>query len=220
MSAGTSEPNLAEGGELSKPDETLDRACQLLLARGTALSVPELAQQLGHSPATVVQTIERFERLGRIRRDGAGRIVASVGVSLVPADYELRVGPVHCWTWCAKTGLGVLGALGAGGTLATRCLVSGQDLLVRFTADQPAPSCYGVLWPSRELQNSCTSAADQLCATFSLFATAEAAKDWARTHNLDATVITLQEATHRSTARYRHSLELPARRNELLRYPW
>jgi hypothetical protein len=219
VNAGISAQESIAGGELSRPDETLDRACQLLLANGRALTVHELARQLGHHPATVTQTIEQFERIGRIRRDSNGQIVASAGVSVVPADYEILVGPVQCWAWCAKTGLGVLGALAAGGKLSTRCRVSGDQLIVTFSHDQPDPSHYGVLWPSAELQNSCTSAADQLCATFSLFASAQAASEWARAGNLDAEVITVQEATHRSTARYRHSLGLPARRDELLGYP-
>lgn len=218
MNAELSQRRLAEGGELSRPDATLDRACQLLLARRAALTVHELAAQLGHQEATVIQTIEQFEKVGRIRRTPDGRIVASAGVSVIPADYEVLVGPVRCWAWCAKTGLGVLGALAAGGTLATRCLVSKEKLVVTFTVDQPAPSGYGVLWPSEQFQNSCTSAADQLCATFSLFASARAAGDWARANNLDAEVITVDEATHRSATRYRHSLGLPATRDELLGY--
>lgn len=83
-----------------------------------------------------------------------------------------------------------------------------------FTDDQPVPSCYGVLWPSAEFQNSRRSAVDQLCVTFSLFASAEAAGDWARAADLDAEVITVQEAG----AHYWHSLGLPVRRGEMLRY--
>lgn len=218
MNARTSAHEAITGGELSRPDDTLDRACQLLLARGKPLTVDELAQQLGHHPATVTQTIERFEQVGRIRRNPEGRIVASVGISVIPADYEIVVGSLQCWAWCAKTGLGVLGALAAGGKLSTRCPVSGNRLIVSFIRDQPAPSHYGVLWPSAEFQNSCTSAANQLCATFSLFASAEAANEWARAADLDAEVITVQEAAYRSSGRYRHSLGLPATRNELLRY--
>lgn len=218
VDTGMSAEESIASGKLSRPDETLDRASQLLFASGNALSVHELARQLRHHPDTVTQTIERFEQAGRIRRDANGRIIASAGISVVPADYEVLVGPVRCWAWCAKTGLGVLGALAAGGSLSTRCQASGKELIVTFVDDQPTPNSYGVLWPSAEFQNSCTSAADQLCATFSLFISAEAARGWARAGNLDAEVITVQEATHRSAARYRHSLGLPTRRDELLRH--
>jgi hypothetical protein len=195
---------------LTRPDDTLDRACQLLFTHGAPLAVPRLAASLGHEVGVVDETVERFEKLGRIRRDSDGRIVASAGVSVVPADYELRVGSRLRWAWCAKTGLGVLGALAAGGTLRT------GDLVVEFDGGRPLPSPHAVLWPSTRFQRSCQSAAGELCATFTLFVDARAAWGWARANDLDAEVITVEEATGRTVDRYRHSLGLPATRDGLL----
>jgi Alkylmercury lyase len=209
-------PELAADAVLAWSDDTLDRACRLLFGAGEPLPVEALAAELGQQVNAVAETIEGFEQVGRIRRDAAGRIVASSGVSVIPADYTLMIGKRVCWAWCAKTGLGVLGALGAGGQLSTRCQSTGDDLTVHFTADRPEPSTLAVLWPSDRFQRSCHSAADELCTTLSLFASDSAAHEWAQAHGVDAEVLTVAEATGRAVPRWRHSLGLPATREELL----
>lgn len=203
--------------ELVRPDGTLDAACQLLLGSGEPLPVPELAAALGQDEQTVLEAVEGFERAGRMRRGSDGRLVAATGVSVVPAEYELRIGKLLRWTWCAKTGLGVLGALAAGGTLATRCPVTGEVVTVVFDGGDPRPSPAAVLWPSESFQRGCSSAAGELCATFTLFSGAAGAAGWAAERGLDAEVLTVAEATGRSVARYRHSLGLPANRDRLLK---
>ena len=201
---------------LVRPDDTLDRACQLLFATGEPLSMRRLALELGHEPAAVEQAVARFEQVGRIRRGDDGAIVASYGVSVVPAEYEVRVASRLRWASCAKTGLGVLGALAAGGTLSTLGEDGSGPLVVEFDGGHPLPSRHAVLWPSERFQNDCRSAAGELCTTFALFASARAAADWAAIRGLDAEVLTVEEATARTVDRYRHSLGLPATRDELL----
>lgn len=208
--------NLTTAPQLVRPDDTLDRACQLLFATGEPVTVAELAAQLGQRPVAVVETVERFEAVGRVRRDADGRIVASYGISVVPGDYELRIGARLRWVACAKTGLGVLGALAAGGTLATKCPQTAEPVLVEFDGATPRPSRVAVLWPSEAFQGSCQSAAGQLCATFSLFRDAQAANEWAAARGVDAEVLGPREATNRTVARYRHSLGVPRTLADLL----
>jgi len=202
--------------ELVRPDDTLDLACQLLFATGRPVTLDELAAQLGQRPAAVVEAVERFEAVGRVRRNAEGQIIASYGISVVPGDYELRIGERLRWVACAKTGLGVLGALAGGGTLATRCPQTGEPVRVEFDGGTPRPSGSAVLWPSEVFQSSCQSAAGQLCATFSLFRDARAAHEWAAARGVDAEVLDPREATSRTVARYRHSLGVPQNRETLL----
>jgi hypothetical protein len=208
--------SFADAPALTRPDATLDVACQLLFASGEPLTVHGLAAELGQPPDVVAEAVDGFERVGRIRRGEDGRIVAAAGISVVPSDYELRLGGLLRWTWCAKTGLGVLGALAAGGTLSTRCAATGDTVTVTFDGGAPLPTAAAVLWPSERFQSSCQSAADELCATFSLFAGAEAARGWAVARGLDAEVLGVGEATGRTVDRYRYSLGLPAMRERLL----
>jgi Alkylmercury lyase len=208
--------DLAAEPLLTRRDDALERACQLLLGTGEPVPVEALAAELGQPLQMVAETVERFERAGRVRRGAAGRIVASCGVSVVPADYVLVVGPRARWAWCAKTGLGVLGALGAGGQLSTRCPATGSNLTVRFTAGQAEPSELVVLWPSEGFQRGCQSAVDELCTTLSLFASGHAAREWAQARGVDGEVLTVAEATGRAAPRYRDVLGLPRTREELL----
>lgn len=216
MTARMSDAEIAATAALSRPDDLLDLALRLLFVGQRPLPVPILAQRLGQDEATVTATIVRFEGVGRIRRDQSGMIVASAGVSVAASDYELAVGNRRCWAWCAKTGLGVLGALAAGGTLATSALDTGERLVVEFDGGTPMATPYAVLWPSERLQSGCSSAADELCSTYSLFGSARDATAWAARHRLDAETITVDEATRRSTHRYQHSLGLPETRAWLL----
>jgi Alkylmercury lyase len=209
-------PDLAAEPVLTRLDDTLGRACQLLFSAGEPLPVEALAAELGQQFSVVAEVIEGFERVGRVRRDATRRIVASYGVSVIPANYTLVIGQRVRWAWCAKTGLGMLGALGEGGQLSTRCQATGDALTVRFTADRAEPSTLAVLWPSDRFQRSCQSAADELCLTFSLFASDLVAREWAQACGVDGEVLTLAEATRRAAPRYRRSLGLPHTREELL----
>src|SRR6266700_1235221 len=92
-----SDAEIAATNELSRPDDTLDTALRLLFTTRRPVPVAVLAARLGVATAALDMTIERFERSGRIRRDEAGMIVASAGVSVVPSDYELVVGDRTCW---------------------------------------------------------------------------------------------------------------------------
>lgn len=201
---------------LSRPHPTLDRAMQLLLVERRPISVARLADDLGQERDTVAGEVRRFESQGRLRADEAGDIVASGGVSVVPADYELRVAGQRFWAWCAKTGLGLLGALAAGGTLETTTVDSGTRVRIEFADGEPLPTEHAVLWPSEQLQNSCSSAAEELCTTYTLFGTEVDARAWARAHTIDADVVTVPEATRRALPRYRHSLGPPSVRASIL----
>lgn len=197
---------IAATAPLSRPDPTLDRAMQLLLVEGQPVSLARLMDDLGQDRDTVAETVRRFETQGRLRRDERGDIIASGGVSVVSTEYELRVADRQFWTWCAKTGLGLLGALAAGGVLKTETVDSGRRVQVEFDGDEPLPTRHAVLWPSEQLQSSCSSAAGELCTTYTLFDTDADAAAWARSHGIDAEVVTVREATRRALPRYRHSL--------------
>ena len=208
------------GPALDERDETLDAACRILLRTSAPVPLAALAADLGTDPAVVEAAVVAQERRGRVGRDGTGAIVASAGVSVVPSDYVLRLGgepPAGWagWAWCAKTALGVLGAVGAGGWTATRSPASGVEVRAEFLGAEPADPGLAVFWPSEDFRDSCASAADEYCPSFSLFESVEAGRRWAAAGGVPGEVLPVREATERAVVRWAASLELAGRGRDL-----
>ena len=211
----------ARGRALDERDETLDAACRMLLRTGAPVPLAALAAELGVGPAAVEAAVAGQERRGRVGRDATGAIVASAGISVVPSDYELRIGDDAAssawvgWAWCAKTALGVLGAVGIGGSTATRSLASGTEVRSRFDGAVPTDPRLAVFWPSDEFRDSCGSAAEEYCPSFSLFESVEAGRRWAATGGISGEVVPVREATERAVLRWAASLDLGGRGRDL-----
>jgi hypothetical protein len=198
----------ADAAPLDQPDEVLDTACRILMTTDAPLAVDELAAALGRDPATIAQAVTEHERRGRIGRDGDGRIVASAGVSIVPSEYELHVGARQLWAWCAKTALGVMSALDMGGQIRSRSPQGGAELRLDFHGSRPDRTDYVVFWPSDGFRDSCGSAAEDYCPSFSMFQDAAAAADWARQSKVPGEVLSVEAATERAAVRWRASLDI------------
>lgn len=211
----TGEPRTPAPPPLDQPDEVLDTACRLLLLSNAPLPIDELAEALGTDPGRVEQAVTEHERRGRIGRDAQGAIVASAGVSIVPSEYELRVGARVLWAWCAKTALGVMSALGMDGVILSRSPHSGTDLRTEFTGSRPVGTDAVVYWPSDGFRDSCGSAAADYCPSFCLFENARAARAWAEASQVPGEVLALDEATDRAAVRWRQSLDLAGQGRQL-----
>ena len=74
------------------PDDQalLARAFWLLLDHGRPLEVGVLADALQREPAAVAAAVDRLEQAGLTRRDPAGRLLGSHGLSVAPTNHELR----------------------------------------------------------------------------------------------------------------------------------
>lgn len=216
--------NAAGGAALDERDDTLDAACRMLLGTRAAVPLTALAAELGIRLAVVEAAVAEQEQRGRIGRDAAGAIVASAGISVVPSGYELRIGDGSAsaarwsgWAWCAKTALGVLGAVGIGGSTATRSPASGATVRARFQGAVPSDPQLAVFWPSTEFRDTCGSAAQEYCPSFSLFESVEAARRWAAAGDVPGEVVPVREATERAVVRWAASLELGGRGRALAR---
>jgi hypothetical protein len=211
----------ARSPALDERDETLDAACRMLLRTGAPVPLTALATELGVGPAAVEAAVAEQERRGRVRRDATGAVVASAGISVVPSDYELRIGDDAAstgwagWAWCAKTALGVLGAVGIGGLTATRSLASGAEVRARFDGAIPTDPRLAVFWPSDEFRDSCASAAEEYCPSFSLFESVEAGRCWAAAGGVPGEVVPVREATERAVVRWAASLDLGDRGRDI-----
>jgi hypothetical protein len=93
-------------------------AFQLLLARGGAIGLNHLAQHSGVRLESVSNLVDLLDGTGRIRRNAAGEVVGSGGLSVIPDRHEVELDGRRFWTWCAYDILGIFGVTGA---TARRC---------------------------------------------------------------------------------------------------
>ncbi|HEV8651640.1 MAG TPA: hypothetical protein VG276_20160 [Actinomycetes bacterium] len=75
------------------PDDQalLARTFWLLLDHGRPVEVGALAATLEREPAAVAAAVDRLEQAGMTRRDPAGRLLGSHGLSVAPTHHELLI---------------------------------------------------------------------------------------------------------------------------------
>ena len=66
-------------------------AFQLLLARGGAIGLNDLAQHSGVRLESVSNLVDLLDGAGRIRRNAAGEVVGSGGLSVIPDRHEIEL---------------------------------------------------------------------------------------------------------------------------------
>src|SRR6266508_403605 len=81
-------------------------------------------------------------RQGRLRRDPAGAVSGSHGLSLTPTAHELLLeNPAgrerQYWTWCAWDAVGILAALDASGRIRSTSPSSGAPIQLDFHHGHP-----------------------------------------------------------------------------------
>jgi len=204
---------------LGETDAMLNQACRMLLRAGPGAGVPvtDLAAGLGTEPAALEPLIAEYERRGRMKRDG-GRIVAALGLSAVPSEYEIRLGQVRMWAWCAKSGLGIVGAVGAGGLVAGRSPLTGTPVSVAFTGqgdEHEADAALAVFWPADTMRDTCGSAETDYCPAFAMLETAQAAVDWAGQQGFPGEVLSAKEAVTRAVTYYAPVVDLSGQGSDL-----
>jgi Alkylmercury lyase len=177
-------------------------AFHLLLETGEPVRAAALADELACSPGEIAPAIEQLVSQGLIRQDEAGSIVGSYGLSVVPSQDRIWVRERQFWTWCAKTSLGVVGALG-GGSVASRCPVTGRELRLTFNGPEPpAGTGLAVFWPGTEFTSCCKSTVEDVCPNINFFESAATAQAWAASSGVPGEVLSVEEATRRSVGRW------------------
>jgi len=177
-------------------------AFHLLLETGEPVQATALAEELGCTLSKAEQAIAKLASQGLIRRDETGAITGSYGLSVVPSQDVIHIQGRQFWTWCAKTSVGVLAALG-GGTVESRCPMSGRP--IHLTFDGPTPpkgTGLAVFWPGNELTSCCKSTVDEVCPNINFFESTEAAKSWAASSGVPGEVLSVEEATARSVGKW------------------
>jgi alkylmercury lyase len=173
-------------------------AFRLLLARAEPITPAELAEHSGVRIESVSRLVDLLDGAGRIRRNTAGEVVGSGGLSVVPDRHEIELDGRRFWTWCAYDILGIFGALGANGR-AWSPSPDGKTIAVHFTHGRPDNNDAVLFRPAEELMTSCENVYEDWCPNSNLFASNELATRWADQHSMPGRVLDLDEASDLAT---------------------
>jgi alkylmercury lyase len=185
-----------------------------LLAAGVPATGEDLATSIGLPADKVARVLEELSTSGRIRRDEAGQVVGSAGLSVVADRYQIDFEGRRFWTWCAYDILGIFGALRATGTAVSRSPATAAPITVRFRDGRPEAAGVVLFLPSDSLAASCTSVYEEWCPNSNFFEDAGSASAWSTSHKLEGRVLSLEEASDLATAEW-----LPLTRPQLRRSP-
>jgi alkylmercury lyase len=174
-------------------------AFQLLLARGGAIGLNDLAQHSGVRLESVSNLVDQLDGAGRIRRNAAGEVVGSGGLSVIPDRHEIELDGRRFWTWCAYDILGIFGVTGATGQAVSPSPPDGRPIVLHFTRGRPDKHGAVLFRPDEDLMTSCENVYEQWCPNSNLFASRELADQWADQQSLPGRVLDLDEASDLAT---------------------
>ncbi len=169
-------------------------AFRLLLAHVEPVSVRELSAVTGIAKAKLAQSLQELDTAGRIRRDQAGRVVGSAGLSVSIDRHEIELDGRRFWTWCAYDILGIFGALQASGR-ALSPSPDGRTIEVRFERGRPVGSDAVLFRPDVELMSSRENVYQEWCPNSNLFRDADEASQWADDRGVPGRIMSLAEAS-------------------------
>jgi hypothetical protein len=177
-------------------------AFRLLLAAGVPATSEDLAVAIGSSADKVARLLEELNAAGRIRRDEAGRVIGSAGLSVVADRHQIDFEGRRFWTWCAYDILGIFGALRATGTAASRSPATAAPITIRFCDGRPEAAAVVLFRPSDSFAASCMSIYEEWCPNSNFFEDAASARAWSASHKLEGRVLSLEEAADLATAEW------------------
>jgi len=169
-------------------------AFRLLLAHHDAISVGELAAATGIKREKLEEHLEELDRAGRIRRDDAGRVVGSAGLSVTTDRHEIELDGRRFWTWCAYDIFGIFGALEASGH-ALSPSPDGRSIEVRFERGRPVNGDAVLFRPDEELMSCCENVYEEWCPNSNMFGDADNARKWAGERGIKGRIMSLAEAS-------------------------
>ena len=193
------------GGEPLVDLDAMVRAAAfwLLIKSGEAITLESIAEVTRITGDRLAVLLDDLDRAGRIRRDEAGRVVGSAGLSVVPDRHEIEIEGRRFWTWCAYDILGIFGALQATGRASSPIPGTRDVIHLDFTGGRPQKSNAVLFRPDTELMSCCENVYEEWCPNSNLFADRASAQKWATEHDLQGRVLTLTEASELATEEWK-----------------
>jgi len=151
-----------------------------------------LATGLGIGAASLRAAVDHLVEAGRARTDEDGRVTSAAGLSTEPTPHHILIGFDPRWTNCAYDALGIVGALGADGVIATHSPSTGAAINVLFERGRPVGS-EAVLFLADE--SRCSRPNEDWCPNVNLFEDPSSALAWADEQGVAGRVVSLEEGT-------------------------
>ena len=177
-------------------------AFRRLFRTGRAVSIRELASDLGRPVEEVEAAVVELEGAGRIRLDAGGRVMGAAGLNVEPDRHRIEIAGRGFWTWCAWDLLGIFGALRADGVGRSVSPWSGTPLEVRFRHGRPGPGSLVVFRPDDAHRERCRNLYLDWCSNSNLFESPRAARAWSEQRGLRGRVLGLEEAADLARGRW------------------
>jgi len=174
-------------------DELLRVAFVELLRRSEPVPVSVLAELCDPTGLDTAAELELLAAAGRLGRGADGSVTGALGLTVDRTPHELLIGDTPWHTWCVIDALGILGGLGASGSVTSASPGTGLVLTVRFTEGRLSggdTDCVVFVPGYREG----TPVIRTWCPWVNFFPDAVIAERWASTHAVPGQAVTLATA--------------------------
>lgn len=160
-------------GQMPEATLSVRRAAFRRLQSGQAVTVEDIAAEVGLRASTAREAVELVVSVGMAETDD-GVIVGMDGLTTRQTQHSLLLGTVPLWTWCAYDIVGIAAALQAEATGRTQCGSCGKGIEVLVQAGEPRRSSV-VGWLPDE---SCTNVMKEFCPMALLFCSTSHLNEW------------------------------------------
>jgi Alkylmercury lyase len=180
----------------------LAAAFRRLLSDGEPVPASALAADMSVDERDVEADLAHLTGIGRIRRDGDGAVLGSLGLTLVETRHTLCVDGTVRHTWCALDAVGILGALEADGWIESVNPQTGRTHRVDYTRGRPGepqPPC--VLFVAEGTPVG--SVIDEWCPLVNFLDDEAAASAWMAERGVSGRTYSVEKGTERGAAMWR-----------------
>ncbi|NOX23865.1 MAG: hypothetical protein GXP36_12370 [Actinobacteria bacterium] len=158
---------------------------RLLFATGEPVPPAALAAEAGIAETDLDAALLSVRDRGRIEIDEQGCLVGIGGLTLIPGRHRFVVNGVSHWTWCALDVVGILGALGASGSVHSTDPYSGSPINIEYVDGQPSADAH--LFIPAGFQDA--NVRRDWCPNVNFFSSHQGAESWAAAQGLDGDVV-------------------------------
>jgi alkylmercury lyase len=169
------------GEGLDPEDQRAHLSLFRLLAEGRPVEPAQLAERTGLDGKDLAARLDRWHGA---HTDGAGRIVAFQGLSIVETPHRLRVGGRTLYAWCAWDTLFLPELIGRPAEVESACRVTRERISLRvgpaWPGDvSPPETVLSLLLPGSAFRHDVVGS---FCRFVHFFASPRAAREWTAEH--------------------------------------
>lgn len=171
---------------------------RLLLEKSSPVTRQKLATEASLD-LSVVNEILDTRAQGRVQLDDRGDLVGIAGLTVEPTRHRLDIDGKTRWTWCALDAVGILGALGATGSIHSIDPRTSDPVEINFTDGHPDGDATLFILGGFDGGN----VVEDWCPLVNFFTNRTDAQAWATNNGLDGDIVSVSDITEGATAAWR-----------------